>query len=91
MRAPVPHDAAPCPFCKRGMPRDENLIVKVIGEILDRGGTPRTTETVIHEEPDTGWMEWLTDDQIESLAKWIDEARERMPINEVKDPEEPVH
>jgi DNA repair exonuclease SbcCD ATPase subunit len=71
-----------CPLCGKGMPRDENIIVRALAEGLDRGGTPRVTQVENIEKPDIAWMEYLSDAQIETLGRWIDEARERMPINE---------
>jgi len=37
------------------------------------------------EPADTGWMDYLTDAQLATLSRWIDEARERVPISEPPD------
>lgn len=79
-----------CPLCGQGQPRPEETRIRASAEVMDRGGTPRVTQVENIEKPDTAWMEYLSDDQLDTLARWMEEARERMPINVVPD-EEPVH
>ena len=62
----------PCPLCNRGY-----VNLKAVEMILDRTGLgPKVT--IEQETPDTDWMAWLTEEQLDVLNNMIDEAKERM-------------
>lgn len=69
-----------CPLCGNGMPRPEEVRQKAIGMLWDRSGLHPRVEVEITEQPDIAWMQYFTDDQLETLSAWIEEARKQVPI-----------
>jgi hypothetical protein len=68
---------APCIACGRGLPRSEELQVKAIIAALDRCGLGPQSKIDMTVKDDTSWMRFLTDDQVDTLAGWIEAARQR--------------
>ncbi len=66
-----------CPFCKRGMPRDDNILLRAATAILDRTGLGPSAKLEVDASVDIAFLEYLTDEQLAQIDKWIDEAIQR--------------
>lgn len=74
-------DAPPCALCGRGMPRDDNVVIKAATAIMDRGGLGPKSEVQVKTVDDT-WMKYLSDTELESLINLMETAKSRMPDEE---------
>lgn len=77
----------PCPFCRRDMPRDENVRIKAMDSVLDRGGTPKVAAVEVTDKSDFDWLEYTTGEEAEAIFVIIEAARARMPVNAEREPE----
>jgi hypothetical protein len=74
-------NAAPCALCKRGLPRDDHVVVKVATAIMDRGGLGPQSKVEI-QHADTAWMRYLSDTELDTLISLMESAKSRMPEND---------
>lgn len=82
-------DPDPCPLCKRGMPRDDNIIIKAAMAVLDRTGFGPSSKLHVEANVNHSFLEYLTDAQLTQIDDWIDEAKKRaaLELGELTDEE----
>jgi len=67
-----------CEACGRPT-ADPSPIIRAAQVVLDRSGFhPSVAVQVSHEPTIPPWAEFLTDDQLQQIGQWIDEAKRRM-------------
>jgi len=71
-------DAHPCPFCKRGMPRDESTVLRAAQLICDRAGLGPTSKLELSQSNDDKWLEFCKPDEAELIGDIMARALDRM-------------
>jgi hypothetical protein len=72
-----PKDADPCPFCRRGMPRDDLITVKASTAVLDRAGLGPQSKLEIEAKVNVDFLPFLSDEQVAQMEEWIEAAKAR--------------
>jgi len=79
-----------CAMCGRGQIRDENVRTKASIAVLDRVGIGSSSKVTVEVTPDTQWLEYLEPEQAEQIFRWMEQARDRVPLDE-RPQEEATH
>lgn len=72
-----PKDADPCPFCRRGMPRDDLITVKASTAVLDRAGLGPQSKIEIEARINVDFLPFLSDEQVTQMEEWIESAKSK--------------
>ena len=70
-------DSAPCPFCKRGMKRAPDVVLKAAFGVLDRSGLGTEMKLQVTGQLELRYVQYLTDEELEQLDAIIERAKER--------------
>lgn len=69
-----------CELCGRSA--DMAVVVRAATAVLDRTGYGPNSTVVVQARPAPRWVEYLTDDQLDQVGAWIEEAKARVVAGE---------
>lgn len=80
-----------CDKCGRIDADRDPTVLKACQIILDRTGFGPTSKLEVEQTSDVLWMQYLEEDEVEQIIKIMEEAKTRIPADDVIADEEVVH